>query len=109
MSHIATLIIVRTLLIGVAPASALAVAVVGMFLTSFMQPMANGPLHAVLQAVVEPSMQGRVFTLVMSGAVAMTPLSLAGIGKLPASGMPGPPIGPAFCRTRMSSGVILQG
>lgn len=73
---------IGTLLIGVAPASALAVAVVGMFLTSFMQPMANGPLHAVLQAVVEPSMQGRVFTLVMSGAVAMTPLSLAVAGPI---------------------------
>jgi DHA3 family macrolide efflux protein-like MFS transporter len=71
-----------TLLIGIAPADALPIAIVGMFLCSFMQPMANGPLHAVLQAVVEPSMQGRVFTLVMSGAVAMTPLSLAVAGPL---------------------------
>jgi DHA3 family macrolide efflux protein-like MFS transporter len=71
-----------TLLIGVAPATALPLAVAGMFIVSFMQPMANGPLHAVLQAVVEPAMQGRVFTLVMSGAVAMTPLSLAVAGPL---------------------------
>ncbi|MCC7207330.1 MAG: MFS transporter, partial [Anaerolineae bacterium] len=73
---------VGALLIGVAPAAALPLAILGMFLTSFMQPMANGPLHAVLQAVVEPSMQGRVFTLIMSGAVAMTPLSLAVAGPV---------------------------
>lgn len=70
------------LLVGVAPAAVLPVALAGMFLSSFMQPMANGPLFAVLQAVVEPAMQGRVFTLLMSGSVAMTPLSLAVAGPL---------------------------
>jgi len=34
-----------------------------MFVAGYMNPITNGPVHAVLQAVVAPEMQGRVFTL----------------------------------------------
>lgn len=67
---------VGTLAIGLAPASAFAVALGGMFFGGFMNPMANGPLFAMLQATVAPEMQGRVMALMGSGAAAMMPLSL---------------------------------
>ncbi|NJN55311.1 MAG: MFS transporter [Anaerolineae bacterium] len=38
--------------------------------------LTNGPVMAILQAVVDPAMQGRVFTLLTSAAMAMSPLSL---------------------------------
>jgi DHA3 family macrolide efflux protein-like MFS transporter len=47
-----------------------------------MNPIINGSLHATVQSVVEPQMQGRVFTLLRSGALAMTPLGLAVAGPL---------------------------
>ena len=47
-----------------------------MFFGGFMNPMANGPLFAMLQSSVAPEMQGRVMSLVGSGAAAMMPLSL---------------------------------
>jgi DHA3 family macrolide efflux protein-like MFS transporter len=38
--------------------------------------LTNGPIHAILQATVEPRYQGRVITLTVSLATAMTPLGL---------------------------------
>lgn len=65
-----------TLAIGLSPANAFALAVGAMFFGGFMNPMANGPLFAVLQSSVAPEMQGRVMALVGSGSAAMMPLSL---------------------------------
>lgn len=73
---------IGALLIGFAPASLLYVVVVGMFIVGFMLPITNGPVMAVLQAVVAPDMQGRVFTLVGSLSAAMSPLGLAIAGPL---------------------------
>jgi len=73
---------IGTLMIGFTPASSLFVVVGAMFLIGFMQPIVNGPLLAVLQAVVAPEMQGRVFTLVSSMAAAMSPLGLVIAGPL---------------------------
>ena len=70
------------LLMGITPASLFAMAVVAMFLTGFMNPITNGPVHAVLQAVVAPEMQGRVFTLVGSIAALMSPIGLLIAGPL---------------------------
>ncbi|RPH62934.1 MAG: MFS transporter [Chloroflexi bacterium] len=70
------------LLVGLAPAKWFWLALAGMSLTGLMQVMANGPLHAVLQAVVKPEMQGRVMSLIGSAATAMTPLSLAVAGPV---------------------------
>jgi MFS transporter, DHA3 family, macrolide efflux protein len=49
---------------------------VGWFITGFAQVFANGPLTAIIQSVVSPEMQGRVFSLLVAGATAMMPLSL---------------------------------
>ncbi|MGC8782348.1 MAG: hypothetical protein ACP5UQ_15920, partial [Anaerolineae bacterium] len=48
----------------------------GMFFAGFMNPMANGPFFAMLQSSVAAEMQGRVMSLIGSGAAAMMPLSL---------------------------------
>ncbi len=67
---------IGTLIIGLSPARAFTLALGGMFFGGFMNPLANGPLFAVLQSSVAPEMQGRVMSLVGSGAAAMMPLSL---------------------------------
>src|SRR3972149_1575426 len=68
--------------VGFTPGSPFGMAVVGMFVAGFMTPITNGPIHAVLQAVVAPEMQGRVFTLVGSIAALMSPLGLMLPGPL---------------------------
>ena len=68
--------------VGAAPANALPLAVGAMFLAWFMNAIANGSLFAALQATVPADMQGRVFTLLQSGAGAMVPLGLAIAGPL---------------------------
>jgi len=70
------------LLVGLAPRDAFWLAGVAYLLLGFAGPVANGPIGAILQAVVKPNMQGRVFTLVDSAAMAMMPLSLALAGPL---------------------------
>lgn len=64
------------MLIGFAPANAYFLAVVGHFILGSMLPIANGPIGALMQAVVRPDMQGRVMSLVNSGATAISPLGL---------------------------------
>jgi DHA3 family macrolide efflux protein-like MFS transporter len=73
---------ISTTVIGLTPATAFTLAVGAMFLDGFMNPIANGSLQAALQAIVPPHMQGRVFTLVASGAAAMSPLGLAIAGPV---------------------------
>lgn len=68
--------------LGVIPATGFWVAVVVLFVIGFTQPMIDGPLFAVLQSVVAPEMQGRVFMLVISMAKAMSPLGLIIAGPL---------------------------
>jgi DHA3 family macrolide efflux protein-like MFS transporter len=62
--------------VGMAPASGFAIGVGGLFFTGFMFPITNGPLQAILQSNVAPSMQGRIFTLMNSITSAVTPVSL---------------------------------
>jgi len=71
-----------TVLVGLTPAGLFGVALAGMAVTGFMGPMANGPLFAIVQSTVEPGMQGRVMSLIGSGAGAMMPLSLLLAGPL---------------------------
>jgi MFS transporter, DHA3 family, macrolide efflux protein len=70
------------LIVGFSPTYALAMAVAGMFLSGFMNPIINGPFFALLQSNVEPDMQGRVLGLVQSAAAAMMPLSLLIAGPI---------------------------
>jgi len=69
-------------LVGLAPANALWLAVGAMFLAGFMNVIVNGSMYAMLQALVPPEVQGRVFTVVLSGSGAMAPLGLAIAGPL---------------------------
>jgi DHA3 family macrolide efflux protein-like MFS transporter len=71
-----------TLVIGLAPATALGLALVGMLLAGFMNVITNGPAFALIQAIVEPDMQGRVFTVMMSLTAAMSPLGMAIAGPV---------------------------
>jgi MFS transporter, DHA3 family, macrolide efflux protein len=64
------------LVVGVAPSNMYLLAVAGMALFGFLNPLVNGPLMAVMQAKVEPELQGRVFTLLNAGAGLASPLGL---------------------------------
>ena len=68
--------------LGVAPAEAMGIALAGALVSGAMQSMTNGPVGAVLQAVVAPEMMGRVMSLIRSLATAMTPLSLLVAGPI---------------------------
>ena len=67
---------VGVLVVGLAPVNLYVMALGGMALLGFMNPIANGPLSAILQSTVRPDMQGRVMSLINSVATAMSPLSL---------------------------------
>lgn len=64
------------LVIGFIPSNIFWLAIVGAFIAAAMLPFVNGPIHAIVQAVIEPEMQGRVFTLMGSLSAAMSPLGL---------------------------------
>jgi len=68
--------------VGLVPSGAFLVAVGAMLFAGFMSPIANGSLFALLQATVPPEMQGRVFTLMLSGTAAMSPVGLLVAGPL---------------------------
>jgi DHA3 family macrolide efflux protein-like MFS transporter len=64
------------LLVAATPKNLLPLAVAGFLFGSAMNAITNGSAFALLQTLVAPEMQGRVFTLVMSLAGAVSPLSL---------------------------------
>ena len=68
--------------IGLTPKTAFMLAVGAIFSFGFTNAIANGSFFAVLQATVPVEMQGRVFTLVMSGVMLMSPLGLAIAGPV---------------------------
>ncbi len=65
------------LMVAFAPANLLPLAIAGFFFGSMMNAITNGSAFALLQTIVKPDLQGRVFTVVMSIAGAISPLSLA--------------------------------
>jgi DHA3 family macrolide efflux protein-like MFS transporter len=69
-------------LVGLAPGTALGLAVAGNLGAGLMNVLMNGPAFALIQTVVDAKMQGRVLSLVLSLANAMTPLGLAIAGPL---------------------------
>jgi DHA3 family macrolide efflux protein-like MFS transporter len=73
---------VGLMVVAVAPSNLFWLALSGTVMAGFMAPMANGPLFAVVQSVVEPDMQGRVMSLMNSVAAAMSPLGLLIAGRL---------------------------
>jgi DHA3 family macrolide efflux protein-like MFS transporter len=67
---------------GLVPANGFPLALGLIFVMGFLNPVINGSLLATVQGAVPPAMQGRVLTLLRSGALAMTPLGLAVAGPL---------------------------
>lgn len=64
------------LILGLAPANAFWMGLAGMALLGFMNPIANGPLQAIMQSKVAPEMQGRVMGSTSAICTAMMPLSM---------------------------------
>ena len=73
---------VGILLVGLTPAAIFPLALAGLFFGAVMNSMCNGSAFALLQTVVAPEMQGRVFTLVGSLCGAASPLSMVIAGPL---------------------------
>jgi DHA3 family macrolide efflux protein-like MFS transporter len=68
--------------VGLAPASALALAIAGIFVAGVSISFIDGPLMAIMQRVVARDMQGRVFSLTSAISGAAAPLGLALFGPL---------------------------
>ena len=68
------------LVLGAAPAGLFVMALFGVLVIGLAVPLVDGPMMAILQATVDPSIQGRVFTLMgsMVGLAAPIGLILAG-------------------------------
>jgi len=73
---------IGSFMIGISPSDAFWIAISGMALVGIMNTLANGPFFAILQSVVPPMMQGRVFTVLMSISMSATPIGLALAGPL---------------------------
>lgn len=73
---------VGILVVGLTPASSFPLAVGGMFFGAALNAICNGVMFALLQEVVAPEMQGRVFTVIMSLCMAMAPLGMAIAGPI---------------------------
>jgi MFS transporter, DHA3 family, macrolide efflux protein len=71
-----------TLVIALAPSSALFLVAGGALLVGLMSPITMGPFFAVIQSTVEPDMQARIFSLLSSIGGAMAPLGLMIAGPL---------------------------
>jgi len=71
-----------TLILAMAPSSAIILAVIGALLVGMMTPLTMGPFFAVLQSTVEPDMQARVFSLLSSVGTGIAPLGLLVAGPV---------------------------
>lgn len=69
-------------MVGIAPASMFWIAILGHLVFGLSLPIVNGSIGGILQSNVAPEMQGRVFTLGSSMAMAAAPLGLAIAGPL---------------------------
>jgi DHA3 family macrolide efflux protein-like MFS transporter len=73
---------VGIMIVGLAPSNLYVMAIIGMAFAGIMNPITNGPLFALVQSSVRPDMQGRVMSLIISAATAMSPLSLLVAGPV---------------------------
>jgi DHA3 family macrolide efflux protein-like MFS transporter len=70
------------IIFGVSPFYLFILVLLANFVIGATQVFANGPLVAIFQSAIEPDMQGRVFSLLGSGATAMVRLSLLVAGPI---------------------------
>lgn len=73
---------IGAIVVGASPTSLVWLAVAGMALAGFANPIANGPLEAIFQSSVTPEMQGRVFALISTGTSLISPISLLVAGPI---------------------------
>lgn len=73
---------VGVLVLGLVPPKGFILALAAMFFAGAMNPITNGPVFAILQARVNPELQGRVLTTIGSIAGAMMPLGTAIAGPV---------------------------
>ncbi len=66
--------------VAAAPSGAFWLAVTGMAGFGFILPLVNGPVMAVVQSNVDPAIQGRVMTLILSISQAAVPVALVASG-----------------------------
>ncbi len=71
-----------TLILALAPASAVWLAVGGALLVGIMTPITMGPFLAAVQSTVEPDMQARILSLLSSIGAGMAPIGLAIAGPV---------------------------
>jgi DHA3 family macrolide efflux protein-like MFS transporter len=71
-----------TLVFAIAPSGALWLAVIGSLLVGIMTPVTMGPFYAMIQTIVEPDMQARIFSLLSSVGTAMVPIGLLVAGPV---------------------------
>ncbi len=64
------------ILLGAAPATGILIGMGALFLSGFMNPIANSATFAIVQTKVSPEKQGRVFSLVSSISAAMVPAAM---------------------------------
>jgi DHA3 family macrolide efflux protein-like MFS transporter len=65
-----------TLILALAPASAISLAVGAALLVGLMTPITMGPFFAIIQSTVEPDMQARIFSLLSSVGTGIAPIGL---------------------------------
>jgi len=70
------------LVVALTPASHFSLAVAGVFLVGFLNPITMGPIFAVVQSTVEPEMQARILSLLTSIGAGMAPVGLLAAGPL---------------------------
>lgn len=70
------------LMFSLTPADMLWFGIASIFVFGFMNSISNSSFFSVLQALIPHDMQGRVFTLIMSTSVAVSPLGLAIAGPI---------------------------
>lgn len=68
--------------VGITPSTAFEMALIGLFIAGLSNPIINGPFLAIIQSVVAPDVQGRVFTAIDSMAGLAVPLGMAIAGPV---------------------------
>ena len=63
-------------ILALTPVKLFYLAVAGMAIAGFMNPIVNGPIAAIIQTHSDPKMQGRIFSLLDSLVSAMMPVSM---------------------------------
>lgn len=73
---------IAVFLIGMSPSNAVQFATALMLVIGLMMPIFNGSMIAILQSTVPKDKQGRILSLISSGASAMTPIGLGIAGPV---------------------------